>query len=108
MNHDDDDDRPLTISDVESIRSAARKMRRLGLGATIATSWVGAGFMYLLVLRQGSASAAQLVAAIFLGLGVWVFVEWWRRYRRILGEIEQVEMRIRAGEKLAPSSLGGK
>ena len=91
-----------------AIRAATRRTRRLGLGATLVASVAGAGVMYLLVLRQGSASAAQFVAAIFLGLGVWVFVEWWRRYRRILGEIEQVEMRIRAGEEVAPSSLGGK
>lgn len=103
MNPEGNDDPSLTPADVKAIKAAARKMRRLGLGAIFVTSVVGAGLMYLVVLRQGNEQAAHVVAAVFLGLGAWVFIDWWRRYRRILGEIERMERRMsRGGECPGP------
>ncbi|GAB2666706.1 hypothetical protein GCM10027193_21000 [Arenimonas aestuarii] len=102
------DDQFLSSRDIEVVRASVKRTRRQVLGAALATPLAAAGVMYLLVARQGSTSAALFVAAVFLGLGVPVFVGWWRRYRRVLGEIEQVEMRIRGGEEVRPSSLGAK
>jgi len=90
----------LRIEDVADARAAVLKIRRRVLGAAVVTPVLAAAAVWLLVyyLKTHNAAASTFVAAIFLLLGVPVFVHWWRHYRSILWQVDLVAQRVAGGE----------
>jgi hypothetical protein len=95
-----DNDDVLRSEDVATVRSAVLKTRRRVLGAAVVTPILAAVFVWLVVyyVKFHNVAASTFVAAIFLLLGVPVFVHWWRHYRTILRQLDLVAQRVSSGE----------
>jgi membrane protease YdiL (CAAX protease family) len=102
-----DNDDILRIEDVSDARAEVLKTRRRVLGAAVVTPILSAALVWLLVyyLKTHNAAASTFVAAIFLLLGVPVFVHWWRHYRSILRQLDLVAQRVANGETIYGSKV---
>jgi len=102
-----DNDNVLRPEDVADVRAAVLKTRRRVLGLATVTPIMAALLVWLLVyyLKLHDVAASTFVAAIFLLLGVPVFVHWWRHYRSILGQLDLVARRVTSGETVYGSPV---
>ena len=102
-----DNDDVLRPEDVADVRAAVLKTRLRVLGMATVTPIVAAIFVWLLVyyLKFHDIAASTFVAALFLLLGVPVFVHWWRHYRSILGQLDHVAQRVASGETVYGSAV---
>ena len=102
MDHDD----VLRVEDVAQVRSVVVKTRRRVLFVATVTpiiSAVLAGF--LANLRLHSFWASAFVGAVFLLIGVPIFVHWWRHYRSILSQLDAVAHRVERGQTVRGSAV---
>ena len=102
--HNDD---VLRVEDVAEARAAVLKSRYRVLVMAIVTPILAAAFVWILVyyLKFDNASGSTLVAAIFLLLGVPVFVHWWRHYNSMLTQLDLVAQRVASGETVYGSKV---
>jgi len=102
-----DNDDILRAEDVADVRVAVLKARRRVLVVAAATPILAALLVGLVVyyLKLHSVAASTFVAAIFLLLGVPVFVHWLRHYRSILGQLDLVAKRVASGETVYGSKV---
>lgn len=102
-----DDDDILRVEDVAVVRAAVLVTRRRVLYAATAAPILAALCVGLAVyyLKLHNVAASTLVAAIFLLLGVPVFLHWWRHYRSILRQIDVIAQRVASGETLYGSKV---
>jgi len=102
-----DNDDVLRAEDVADVRAAVLKTRRRVLGLAAVTPILAALLVWLAVyyLKLHNVAASTFVAAIFLLLGVLVFVHWWRHYRSILRQLDLVAQRVASGETVYGSKV---
>ena len=95
-----DNDDVLRSEDVACVRIAVLQVRRRVLLGTAATSIVAAVVMGLVVyyFKFHNVVVSTFVAAVFLLLGVFVVSRWWRHYRSVLGQIDDIAQRVASGE----------
>ena len=102
-----DNDDILKTEDVANVRAALLVTRRRVLSAATVVPISAALLVWLTVyyLRLHNAAASTLIAAIFLLLGVAVFVHWWRHYRSILRQVDLIALRVESGETVYGSKV---
>ena len=95
-----DNDDVLRAEDLIDARAAVLKTRRRVLGVAAVTPLLAALFVWSFsyYLKLYNVAASTFVAAIFLLLGMLVFVHWWRRYRSILRQLDVIDQRVASGE----------
>ena len=95
-----DNDDVLRVDDVAQVRMAVVKVRRRVLLLATATPVASAVVVGCLAnLKLHSVGASSFVGLVFcFGVGVPVFLHWWRHYRSILAQLDAVERRVASGE----------
>lgn len=95
-----DNDDVLRPEDVAYVRTAVLQVRRRVLLGTAAASIIAAAVMGLVVhyFKFHNVAASTFVAAVFLLLGAFVVLRWWRHYRSVLGQIDDIAQRVASGE----------
>jgi hypothetical protein len=93
--------------DILAAKSAVVKIRRKVLAAAllvpVLAGLVAGCLAYYLKLQN--VTAAALVAAIFVVLGVPVYLHWRRHYRGVLQQLDVLGQRVRNGEVLHASQV---
>jgi len=102
-----DNDDILRAEDVADARTAVLKTRRRVLGVAAVAPIFAALLVWISVyyLKLHSVTASTFFAAIFLLLGIPVFVHWWRHYRSVLGQLDLVAQRVASGETVYGSKV---
>ena len=102
-----DNDDILRAEDLAGARAAVLKTRRRVLGVAAVTPLLAALLVWPLVyyLKLHNVVASTFVSAIFLLLGVPVFVHWWRHYRSILQQLDLIGQRVASGETVYGSKV---
>jgi hypothetical protein len=90
----------IELQDLARVRVqvAAWRHRALAVSASvsiIAGLLAGVLFYYFKLANMG---ASTFVGTIFFSLGLYYFVGWWRHYRAIFSQLDDLERRVRTGE----------
>ena len=102
MDHDD----VLRVEDVAQVRAMVVKARRRVLFAASVTPILSAVLVGLLAnLKLHSFAASSFVGAVFLLIGVPIFVHCWRHYRSILSQLDAVARQVERGQTVHGSAV---
>ena len=102
-----DNDDVLRVEDVADVRSVVLKTRRRVLGMSVVTTLLAAVLVWILAyyLMFQNIAASTIAAAVFLVLGAFVFVHWWRHYRSIFRQLDLFSQRVAGGETVYCSKM---
>ena len=98
----------ISLDDLSDVRKAVSAMRSrsilaAGVGGVIFSAFVVAAWLWL---RPSEVSAAIFLAAVtYLLFGLPLLVHWVRHWRRIYQRLEDVELRVQAGEVVYGSQV---
>jgi len=102
-----DNDDVLRSEDVADVRIAVLQIRRRVLLGTSAVSIIAAVVIGLVVyyFKFHNVAASTFVAAMFFLLGAFVVLRWWRHYRSVLEQIDDIAQRVASGETVYGSKV---
>lgn len=97
----------VRAEDLAVVRASISQTGRRVITAAVVTP-LAAGFtvgLLVYYLKSYNFAASAFIAALSVLLGVPVLIHWWRHYRRIFGQLDLLEQRLRNGEIIYGSQV---
>lgn len=90
----------IELQDLMRVRKQVAAWRRRALVVSASVSVVAgllAGLLFYFV-KSPNLGASMFVGSLFSALGGYYLVSWWRHYRAIFRQLDELERRVLAGE----------